>query len=852
MNPRIKAFLWGALPLLLLTPPMLWLGKGLANRLADEQRTRTQHTLELQAGALQRSLDRIVGNLQSLAGFVTHQTSGGGAVDVEQFNAYAAGLHASAQWIRAFQIVSDGVITYTYPLKGNESVLGYNLLTDPRPVIGGDVIRAQETGRIVVTGPIDLVQGGLGIIIREPLPRTGGGPARMVAVVLNIAPLLAEAGISEDSAGDVRLAIRRELGGVFYGSPAVFEQQPITRRIGLPEGAWEAGACPRKGWQASTGIPVLLFHLAGAAMIFLLSLLVFVLARSQADLSGTVAERTNALRDELAARQQAEEELRRLNRALRAISDCNQAVIHAANEAELLDRICHIVVETGGYRFAWVGFAEQDEMKTVRPVARAGNEDGYLDSLGLTWADTERGRGPTGTALRAGEPVIARNIPAHPSFAPWREAAIQRGFNSSLTLPLLAQEKAFGALMIYSASPDAFDEPEVALLMELANDLGYGLTALRSSAERENAEKVLRESEATIRGMFKAAPVGIGILQNRVHKSVNKLWCEKFGYPEQRLIGSSTRILYESDEEFDRVGRELYAHLQETGLASTESRMRCSDGSLRNVILTVAPIRQDDPSAGNVAIIHDITERKQAEDAVRQLNASLERRVAERTAELAVARDRAESADRLKSAFLATMSHELRTPLNSIIGFTGILLQGLPGPLNPEQRKQLDMVRTSARHLLELINDVLDISKIEAGQLEVTRDPFDLRASIGRVAGIVKPLAEAKSLALRVELAPEVGTMVGDQRRVEQVLLNLLNNAVKFTEQGGVTLRVWRETAGTGVEAGRTKKEEAPRSGARRPKLPRCRPPASFPGCRHGHRHKTGGYGQTLPALPAD
>ncbi len=142
----------------------------------------------------------------------------------------------------------------------------------------------------------------------------------------------------------------------------------------------------------------------------------------------------------------------------------------------------------------------------------------------------------------------------------------------------------------------------------------------------------------------------------------------------------------------------------------------------------------------------------------------------------------------MKSAFLASMSHELRTPLNSIIGFTGIILQGLAGPLNAEQRKQLEMVRDSSRHLLSLINDVLDISKIEAGQLEVRSEPFDLRASIVKVAGIVKPLAEKKGLALRVELAPEIGTLTSDPRRVEQVLLNLLNNAIKFTEQGTVTL----------------------------------------------------------------
>jgi signal transduction histidine kinase len=187
-------------------------------------------------------------------------------------------------------------------------------------------------------------------------------------------------------------------------------------------------------------------------------------------------------------------------------------------------------------------------------------------------------------------------------------------------------------------------------------------------------------------------------------------------------------------------------------------------------------------------VSRDITERRRAEEAIRELNATLELRVAERTAELAVARDHAQAADRLKSAFLATMSHELRTPLNSIIGFTGILVQGLAGPLNPEQRKQLEMVRGSARHLLALINDVLDISKIEAGQLEVAHDPFPLRPSVEKVVGIVGPMAAEKGLALRVELAPDVGTLVGDRRRVEQVLLNLLNNAVKFTEQGAVTL----------------------------------------------------------------
>jgi PAS domain S-box-containing protein len=166
----------------------------------------------------------------------------------------------------------------------------------------------------------------------------------------------------------------------------------------------------------------------------------------------------------------------------------------------------------------------------------------------------------------------------------------------------------------------------------------------------------------------------------------------------------------------------------------------------------------------------------------------LEQRVAERTAELAIAKDRAEAADRLKSAFLATMSHELRTPLNSIIGFTGIMLQGLAGPLNPEQEKQLNMVYGSARHLLALINDILDLSKIEAGEVEIVREEFDVASLVSKVVKTVSPLAERKGLELAVALSPEVGRIYCDRRRVEQILLNLVNNAIKFTKRGWVRI----------------------------------------------------------------
>jgi signal transduction histidine kinase len=186
-----------------------------------------------------------------------------------------------------------------------------------------------------------------------------------------------------------------------------------------------------------------------------------------------------------------------------------------------------------------------------------------------------------------------------------------------------------------------------------------------------------------------------------------------------------------------------------------------------------------------------IAHRDHLEELVMEANESLSAEIKEHIQtlnELAVAKEHAEAADRLKSAFLATMSHELRTPLNSIIGFTGIILQGIVGPLNDEQKKQLNMVRGSAQHLLSLINDVLDISKIEAGQLQVAYENYDLRSTIEKAVESAHPLAGKKGLELICAISPEIETIAGDHRRVEQILLNLISNAIKFTEKGSVKI----------------------------------------------------------------
>jgi PAS domain S-box-containing protein len=194
---------------------------------------------------------------------------------------------------------------------------------------------------------------------------------------------------------------------------------------------------------------------------------------------------------DLTERKRAQEELRRVNRALKTLSECNQAVVRSKEESELLQAVCRILVRDGGHRLAWVGYAEQDEAKSVRPVAYAGVEEGYLETVEITWADTERGRGPTGTAFRTRRPCLAKNILTDPAFAPWRTEASKRGYASVVGLPLIADTEPLGVLTIYAAQPEAFDAEELKLLAELSGDLAYGIQALRTRAERERAEELL-------------------------------------------------------------------------------------------------------------------------------------------------------------------------------------------------------------------------------------------------------------------------------------------------------------------------------------------------------------------------
>ncbi|HLP15972.1 MAG TPA: PAS domain S-box protein [Bacteroidota bacterium] len=311
--------------------------------------------------------------------------------------------------------------------------------------------------------------------------------------------------------------------------------------------------------------------------------------------------------------------------------------------------------------------------------------------------------------------------------------------------------------------------------------------------ERINAEEALRQSMSKFRTLFEINPDAIFITDPESQEIIdcNEVACTMNGYSREELIGKNINILHLADTttnvEALEERRQFVDHLRWNGSVTIESVHKRKDQTVFPIETSMCLLHLGD-RVFVMGIDRDITERKLAEERLQKYSEGLEEMVKERTGELVVAKERAESADRLKSAFLATMSHELRTPLNSILGFTGILLQGLAGQLNPEQAKQLGMVQKSASHLRALINDILDLSKIEAGELDVYMNEFNIRQSIEKVTSSFRPIVERKGLEMHVSIPSDVQNIVSDMRRVEQILLNLLNNAVKFTERGSVSV----------------------------------------------------------------
>jgi len=308
-------------------------------------------------------------------------------------------------------------------------------------------------------------------------------------------------------------------------------------------------------------------------------------------------------------------------------------------------------------------------------------------------------------------------------------------------------------------------------------------------SDRRRTRNALQESEARYRALLETAPVGIA-----VHAEGKIVFANPFGAhllgatSKEQIAGKPIQQIIHPDgikQAQDRILRMLAG---EKGLYPSEDVYLRLDGSPINVEVMATPLIYQGKPAVQV-IVADITQRKRTEEELGKYRDHLEDLVRERTKELEQANLRLQELDRLKSMFIASMSHELRTPLNSIIGFTGIILMGMSGPISDVQRKQLGMVKNSANHLLALINDVIDVSKIEAGKADLGIEVFDLRPLILEVKESFAVALSSKGLSLKFQADEELH-VTSDRRRVNQILVNLVGNAVKFTEAGSVAVFV--------------------------------------------------------------
>lgn len=304
-------------------------------------------------------------------------------------------------------------------------------------------------------------------------------------------------------------------------------------------------------------------------------------------------------------------------RMLKLLSGCNQALIHATNEQELLKSICELIVTLGNFRLVWVGYAEHDEQKTVRPVEQAGFEKGYLEKIHVSWADVETGRGPSGTAVRTGKPVVSQNLLTDPQFTPWKEEAQQRGYASSAAIPLKVDSEVIGVLNIYSAEPDTFDEEEMSLLTELANDLAYGIKALRTAAKKQQAEEKFAKA-------FYSAPnlMAITVPEDGMIVDINDAYLNVLGYTREECVGHTTTALNIWADPEQRSA--MVDHIKKEGRSlNAEVNLRKKSGEISTVILSMEPVTINDKKY-LLSVATDITERKHVEEKLKKSHLDFE------------------------------------------------------------------------------------------------------------------------------------------------------------------------------------------------------------------------------------
>jgi diguanylate cyclase (GGDEF)-like protein/PAS domain S-box-containing protein len=319
---------------------------------------------------------------------------------------------------------------------------------------------------------------------------------------------------------------------------------------------------------------------------------------------------------------QREAEVQRVNRALRLLSAANQAMRGAASQIELLDEICNIIIHVGGYRFAWIGYPENDDKKTVTPVAFDGFEDGFLTEATMTWDGSPTGCGTAGTAIRSGQPVIVRNIAQEGRLGPWREMLLRRGYASVAAFPLRFDGRVGAAVIIYSSTENAFGPGECALLEDLAADIGYGIGALRASESRTQTEAALRRSESTLARAQEIAHIGSwewDLETNAISWSAEAY--RLFGFEAGEVVPDFSMVLARTHPDDRAALKEKTKTVRagEVSAAVLDFRVVWEDGTTRSLHMQAEVEFHDTGPFRVVGVLQDISERKRFEEKLADL-----------------------------------------------------------------------------------------------------------------------------------------------------------------------------------------------------------------------------------------
>jgi two-component system cell cycle sensor histidine kinase/response regulator CckA len=464
------------------------------------------------------------------------------------------------------------------------------------------------------------------------------------------------------------------------------------------------------------------------------------------------------LQGELDLRTRAEAELARVNRALRMLSNSNQMLIRAGGEELLLAEVCRIAVDEGGHVMAWAGFAEHDAGRTIRPVAFAGTSREYIAVVGPTWGDDDQVRSVCGTAIRTGQTCVARHLHLETAFAPWREAARRCGFQSVIALPLLIEGVAIGALGIYSAQPDAFDEAEITIMEELAADVSFGIGALRTRAARDRAAHDLAESEHRLAQISEAIDEAFWLIDAATDRMIyvspgyEKIWgrtCASLRDDPQSWWTS----IHAEDQA--RV-REAALALEATGSFEVEFRTVRPDQAVRWIKYRAFAIRDAAGAVRRIAgVAEDITARRHLEDQVRQSQ-------------------KMEAVGQLAGG----IAHDFNNLLAVIEMQASLLLDD--EQMDAQVRGGIEHIMGASRRAADLTRQLLTFSR-----RQVKQDAnIDLGQVLRPMAGLLRRVL-GERIVLEEWMAAALPRIKADPGMMEQVLMNLAVNARDAMPRGG-------------------------------------------------------------------